>query len=246
MKKNRAPKFAKILVPLALAGIMLLAAAGGLRDFFPHSPLFTVKKVIATGALKDRIAPESFKLRGRNLFAIDIHRLARQIRLDYPYLYQVRASRVLPDKIWLDAKERFPVARVKLAGRVFLCDAEAVIMPLSERFVSLPLVTGVDIAAEAIRVGEVYESSRLKLALELLKQMNSSSQLSALVIGRIETASPEKAAVFLNTGTEVIVGNEGLDNRFKVLGLVLKNLDTGLAKVKYIDLRFNEPAIRKR
>lgn len=246
MKKNRSSKGFKFFVPLVLAGIIFAAVAAGLKDFLLHSPLFSIKTVIATGALKNRINPEELKLKGQNLFAVDIERLARQIRLEYPFLYQVRASRILADKIWLDAKERFPVARVRLSGREFLCDAEAVIMPFNDRFVALPLVTGIDTAGQAVRVGEVYDSARLKLALAILKKIHSSPQLRNLVIEKIETEVPQKVTVLLNTTTAIIFGNEGLDNRIQVLGVLLENLDTELAKVKYIDLRFNEPAIGKR
>lgn len=231
---------------MVLVGMVIFVSFKVFRNHLLSSPAFTIKTLIYTGALKPLSATDIFKLKGKNLFSVDIGHLARDLKLSYPHLAKIRVSRIIPDKIWFEAEERVAFAKVKLADRVFLCDAEATIMPLSKLPSDLVLITGVETQVSKIRIGEVYDSSQLKTALAILKEIKNSRAITPFLVVRLEVDEPERIAFFLDNGIQVIIGNEQTGKRLKVLSLVLNDLKPELDKIKYIDLRFQEPAIGKR
>jgi cell division septal protein FtsQ len=245
MKKNKDSRLAAVIVLVIIAGLAVFAAVKIFQNYLSTSSFFTVKTVITTGALKPLLAKDYFRVKGRNLFSVDIDRLAKELRLSYPYLTGVRVSRVVPDKIWFDARERLAIARVKLADKIFLCDVNAVILPLTPSKAGLVLIGGINAPAGKARMGEVYDSIQLKTAISLLTAISAARELQSLVLVRIDVSNPERMSFLLNNGIEVITGNESLPQRLKMLAVVLSSLRSEIDKVKYIDLRFQEPAIGK-
>lgn len=246
MRKNKNSKLARIIsliILIVVAGFMALRIS---RHYLLTSYLFTVKTIIYTGALKPLLTNDVFALKGRNLFSVDIKHLGKDIKLSYPHLNKIRVSRIPPDKIWFDAKERFAIAKVNLAGKIFLCDQEAAILPTNGRAANLVLITGVDAEANKIRIGEVYDSPKLKTAISLLNEIKSVNALQIASLTRIDVLKADEMFFFLNNGIKVIIGDEHLGDRLKILSLVLNNLKANLGTIGYIDLRFQEPAIGKR
>ncbi|MDP3142670.1 MAG: cell division protein FtsQ/DivIB [Candidatus Omnitrophota bacterium] len=246
MRRNKNSKVARIvslIILIAVAGFMALRIS---RHYLLTSRLFAVKTVLYTGALKPLLANDFFTLKGRNLFSVDIKHLEKDIKLSYPYLTKIRVSRIPPDKIWFDAQERFAIAKVNLAGKVFLCDQEAAILPVNTKAANFVLITGVDAEANKIRLGEVYDSPKLKIAISLLNEVKSVDTLQIASLTRVDVAKANEMFFSLNNGIKVIIGNEHLGDRLKILNLVLNNLKTSLGTIGYIDLRFQEPAIGKR
>jgi cell division septal protein FtsQ len=245
MKRTKRSRLARNITLFIIAGLLVFIACKIFRTYLLTSSFFKIKTVITTGALKPLLAEDQFRLKGKNLFSTDIKHLARGLKLSYPYLADIRVSRIMPDKIWFDAQERTAVARVKLADKIFLCDANAVILPVATSKASLILIAGVDAQASRVRMGEVYDSVQLKTAIALLRAIRAARELQALTLVRIDVSNPERMSFLLNNGVEVIIGNELMPQRLKVLAVVLMNLKSEVDKVKYIDLRFKEPAIGK-
>jgi len=246
MKKNKYSKFANKVGLIIVAVIVLLVLIKTSRNFLFSSPLFKVKAVIYTGALKPLLVNDAFNLKGKNTFSVDIRHLERDIKSSYPYLTKIRASRITPDKIWFHAEERVAVARVRLANKVFLCDEEGAILPLNNQPTNLVLISGIDAAADKIRIGEIYNSNKLENALVLLKEIKAVKELRGIPITAIDMSNPEGTAFFLNKGIKVIMGDEQIKQRLRVLILVLINTKAEQDNIKYIDLRFQEPAIGKK
>jgi cell division septal protein FtsQ len=245
MKKNKDSKLAAVIILVIIAGLAVLVAVKIFQNYLSNSSFFTVKTIISTGALKPLLGEDYFRVKGKNLFSIDIKHLARDLKLSYPYLTNVRVSRVIPDKIWFDAQERVPIARVKLADKIFLCDGNAAILPFAVSQAGLVLIDGIDSQAGKVRIGEVYDSIRLKAAIALLAAIRATRELRLLTLVRVDVSSPERMSFLLNNGVEVITGDELIPQRLKMLSVVLNNLKSAIDKVKYIDLRFQEPAIGK-
>jgi cell division septal protein FtsQ len=249
MKRNKYPRRSKV------AGFIIAAIAAALMagrivwNNLSHADSFKVEKVICTGAFKILLKGncDCFDLKGRNMFSVDLKHLAKSLKLSYPYLTGIRVSRIIPDKIWLDARERFALARVRFGARVFLCDEDAVILPSEDsNGGDLVLIDGVDSRSDKVRIGEAYRSERLRSAITLLKEIRRIPGLVDLPLIRIDVGDPLNINLILKNNLKVIMGNEMFGERLRMLSIVLKNLKPELGTVGYIDLRFPEPAIGKR
>jgi len=246
MKKNRYSKIGKTISLVILLSLTFFILAKISQHYLLTSKLFKVKTIIYTGALKSLRLNGLPEVKGQNLFSVNIRHLEKDIKLSYPYLTGVRVSRMLPDKIWFDAQERIAIAKVRLADRLFLCDREGAILPANNPAINLVLITGVDSRLDKVRIGEIYDSLKLKAAVGLLKEIEASRVLAITAVTRIDVSLPEEIVFFLNNGIRVIIGNEHISDRLKLLNLVINNLKAEINKIDYIDLRFQEPAIGKR
>lgn len=157
---------------------------------------------------------------GDNLMALDLRRIKRDLKLAH-LVETAEVERVLPHTLRLRIVEREPVAQIHVAkprpGGVgvqaksyCLDDSGFVMAPLggerrdqtpAQPVEALPAIYGFNPAE--VSAGRVWESSRVRAALQLLRALEA-SELSALVeVRRIDISSPGVLGVTTADGGEV-------------------------------------------
>lgn len=103
---------------------------------------------------------------GDNLFFVDLDAAGDRVLLQFPYLREVKLSRVLPDKIQMTVTEREPVGVVESGGTLWITDGhgkvlESLTKAQSAQAPEVPRIVGVEL-------GDVYVGGKLTPADESL------------------------------------------------------------------------------
>lgn len=236
--------------PLIIVVILIIAAAIGVSisiQYILGSDIFKVKKITYPKAIEIPRDSSVFDLLGKNLFYLNLKEITKKIKAESPALGQIKISRRLPDELIIAAEKRAPVAIVKLSDKNFYVDSESVIISSAGNPQnSLPVIFGVVNRPQNFGVGQVYDDKNLEFALEIIREIGKISYLNKLVAAKVNVSSLSHASFIFANGIEVVVGEERLAEKLQLLVLVLSRLDKELNQIKYVDLRFKEPAIGRK
>lgn len=197
----------------------------------------------------------SFTLResllNANLWELDLHRLADELKQQQPWLREVRIVRQLPNTIRVDAIPRIPVAQVRI-DRWYPVDGEGFVLPhgSAEPAEHLIRMSGFE-RGPALTAGKEHADARLQLALRLLEKWRRAPASLSRRLTEINVADPQRIRFIINFASqnevEVRCGSEPeLDAHLKRLQAALKAVMKHPLTVKYIDVRFPEPVIGPR
>jgi hypothetical protein len=164
---------------------------------------------------------------GDNLFALDLHRIERDLELN-SLIEHAAVERILPNTLSIRVTEREPVAQFTaflsspnhgLSPVKFYFDAEGhVLMPsdlpaltaqMAERFDFLPKLTGVD-RTELIK-GRPVESPRIRAALRLIRQFNQSAMSERADLDEVNITTPPVLEALTRQGGRITLGYDGLE-----------------------------------
>lgn len=197
---------------------------------------------------------------GTNLWGLDIHALADQLKQQQPWLRDVRVVRQLPSAIQIEAIPRTLVAQVRL-DRWYPVDQGGFILPQgsAEPAPHRVRLTGFERVGAALRVGKDNTDERLRLALRIVQKWRRTPSPLSQHLVEINVADPQQIRFVINVSTlhpavpgsgqaggdiEVRCGSESeLDTHLKRLQAALKAVTRSPFAVKYIDVRFKEPVI---
>ena len=208
-------------------------------------------------------AHSSLRLRapliGQNLWGLDIHVLADELKRQQPWLKEVRVIRQLPNTIRIDPIPRVPVAQLRI-GPWYPVDREGFILPeaAAEPAERLIRLVGFERAGSALRAGRENTDERLKLALRILGVLQRSPTVAARRLTEINVADPQQIRFLITLSsvpsggafggeTEVRCGSEAeFEAHLKQLQAALKVIAKQQLAVDYIDVRFHEPVVGPR
>ena len=185
---------------------------------------------------------------GANVWDIDIHALAGDLKQQAPWLKDIRVIRQLPNAIRIDTIPRSPVAQVRI-DRWYRVDREGFILPQGsadpdERLIRL---AGFDRAGVALRAGKENADERLRLALRVLEKVRRMPSLTSRRLTEINVADPKEIRFLLAGETEVRCGSETeLDAHLQRLRAALRAIAREPLEARYIDVRFKEPVVGPR
>jgi len=221
--------------------ILLIIIAYG-ANTLKKANFFAVKGVIVIEGDKKDFS----YLVGKNIFNIDLEAESEYISQLYPSYNKVRLIRVLPDKIFVDFKERKPVAYIKLY-RLFAVDEDGVLVNFaSGEHPDLPVIIGLDTKIFGPKIGIKYNIADLRFALDLLQQMKLRKNLSPYRITSIDVSMPGQVSMLIDGRLEVKMGRERLADMCAILSGLFNQARGDLENMQYIDLRFKEPVIKFR
>ncbi len=276
MRKNRSrsPSSSKASGPVriaVLAAVILLAISlfvGYIWKALRTWDYFQVRNII----VKQDPGPNLNFLLGKNIFSIDLAAQAAYISQFYPDAKSIKLTRVLPDRIYVDAAKRTPVAAVKLY-KYFAVDQDGLLFNLETPapLDTLPVITGLETKIFGPKPGKIYNTKELLLALQIIAQANKSMVLKDYFIKKVDAASPANLSVMMEIppDTSAIqsaskvqrgaglnpapIGKQYLEVRFgganirakcKLLENIMAQEKDELCQIKYIDLRFASPVIK--
>jgi cell division septal protein FtsQ len=86
--------------------------------------------------------------------------------------------------------------------------------------------------------GDVLDNKRLRLAFQLIEELNNTDLLREFEITKINASGSNSISFFLND-VEVIIGRDDFAKRLSDLdNLIKKKYNNNLESVRYIDLRY--------
>lgn len=188
---------------------------------------------------------EPAHLKGRNIFSLDLRKEAKVMADSFPGYRKVRIVRIFPDRLYVDFARRRPLAYVKL-HRYFCVDEEGVLFDLPGELEDpeLPIITGLESRLAGAKAGMRGSVKELALAVDIAKAARSVRILQEHKVRRIDVPTAGNASFFLDGGLEIKVGPEDLKRKMELLNMLLYQPKNELDRIKYIDLRFKEPAIK--
>ena len=258
MKREKAPLPAKLIATVVIVLLVLIFLTGYIWVFLTSSDYFKIKEVIT----KDLNPDEFSYLKGKNIFSIDLNKESRHILQFYPESSRILVIRILPDRLFIGAVKRKPIALVKLF-RYFALDESGALFYIREQAqeLQLPLVFGLESKITSPIPGRRYNVRELALVINLIKEIKKSKELKDIKIQKIDVSAPDSATIaflfFVESGAgqekqgvvgphsiEIKISRENIKDKVAILSGVIAQTKNDLANVKYIDLRFRDPVIK--
>ena len=226
----------------ALFGVVVVCAV--------HSPTFRLREVRVLNI--GTMTPEqSFKFcelnPGENLITLDLVNVQEVIKRKHPEFKEVYVRRVLPNRVEVLLKRRTPVAQVSFS-RFVQIDKDMVLLPGSSTtpFKNLTLIEGAPLPSEGLFVGVTLQDPNTKKALKLADIIKRSNILRSHALTKVDIADPKNISFTVDSDIEIKIGNSHFIERLKILDQTLKSVALDRAKIRYIDLRFDDIVIGPR
>jgi len=224
-----------------------------ITNYLNTSSYFNIKKITFVGledrAIADRIAKIYL---GENIFRSHLVEIMNDIKLRYPQFYDLKIARNFPDCLTIYVVQRKPLAQLYLRNKeYFLIDKDGTIISEAQenKFDNFIIIDGVR-GLSALHFGQRVLSNESKAALELVSVVLArQDQLSKL----ITNFALDNVSVDISKYPTISMKIGGLEIRFSdnffysdkinMLIKLLPNLKDKIDQIRYIDMRFDEPAI---
>jgi cell division protein FtsQ len=248
---------------ISLVAAICLAVAGviaGVGRFALYSPWFLLvhpsqisvsgNHYVPSASILEVFAPD----RGRSVLRAPIERRRAEIE-QIPWIEQAVVRRTLPNRIFVEVRERTPVAWLRTGTGLFLIDAEGAILerPPQGDF-HFPVVTG--ISAE---MAQPDRSQRMRLLLDFLQQIDlaragSSDRVSEVdlsdgadvraTFARLADFDPGAADDERQAGTVVVeFGDRDFQEKFRTLLESADQWRATVGRITEVDMRFGREAV---
>ncbi len=224
-------------------GFVLFLCYSRTMDFMTSSPLFAVNDILIESSIQFIDVAELRRLKGRNIFKVDINKLSSRIQSQYPQISQLRVVREFPDRIKVLAKKREALFQLPYKGKFLLVDGEGVAMYYVPKIVDLPLVQGAMGASTKVVLGAALPSKNVTWAAALLRGFKERPQTARIKVTSVDMASLNKIDVLLSQTMHLIIDQDNFSAKLDTLAMLAAQRKIDYTKVKYIDLRFNEPVL---
>ena len=240
-------KIIKLIILLSILGLVIFSANVQLSRFMDTSPYFNLREINISGEgylTKEKIETLSNFSKGDNIFKLNIAGSARHIEA-HPLIKEACITRKLPDIIDIKVQERNQAAYILLAfNKKYGLDDEGVILPLLDKELKLPVVTGLGFSK--VSVGEKLDQAGVKSALNVIKAVKESRLDEFIDVAEINVVKPALPMLYTaKERTEIRLGNTPLRGQFDSLKLILVDLREKGSSAEYIDLRFGEKIVVK-
>jgi cell division septal protein FtsQ len=234
---------------IAVITLVFIFFAGKAFSTFLHtSRVFLVRDIFVEESLGEVKLSELEKLKGHNIFLVDLVKVEDKVRVKYPQIGGLKVLRHFPDGIAIKGFLRNPVAEAVVNGRTLEISADGYFLVHAERADGpLPVVRGLK-SAKALP-GERVGDENLHLAMNIIELIKSARVLSALGFREVDITDPLKIICRFKdeaVSFEVFLEKDRIAEKLKVLSTIVDRSDLELAQVKYIDLRFDEPVIGRK
>ena len=233
-----------ILLTFFVAGSIFLSQKT--YEYFHHAELFNIKHIEKTPSLQFVQSSYLERLKGHNIFSVDLEAVQQRIQSKYPEIAELRIQRKFPDTLYLSAKKREPFAFVTLQQQDVLLDQEGYVLSFKPLPVSqLPQIMGVKVR-EALVIGKPLRSRSLQRALRILTAFAKVEALSSLKVLRIHVENPSKIQLETSEGFMVILDEQDVPLKMQTFAALWEQQHIDAQTIGYIDLRFQQPILGKK
>jgi len=251
-RKKKAKKLPPVVKPLGLgflAIVIIFLIGMGIVTFAKNSSYFKVRTIFIDPALHFIDKRDVSGLKGKCIFEIDLEKTQKTLQFKYPQVSQLKVVKRFPDQILVVAKKRLPYVRTILQNRTLTLDDEGVVLSHGKRpkpESNLPLILGLASRRQNFSLGYPLKGKDIDVALKILKTFDTNRSLSGWRVSKINVGTLSKIQIFLSNGLSVIIDQDKIEHRIKVLAVFLSQGQLDIKDTRYIDLRFKEPVIGKK
>lgn len=225
--------------------IAVVLKAGGF--FLSTSDYFRIKEVRIDPILNFISEKDFSDLKGQNIFQIDLAILQKKLSYKYPQVAQLKIIKNFPDRIAVVAVKRFPFAQAHFKNKTVVFDEEGVVLSISsQRFEQLPLVAGLSFENQKPLLGLPLKNENLGVAKKIMTALRSEEAFSQVRVLKIDLSNLSRISLELSNNLKIFVDEDKIEERLRVLSLLLLRGEVDIAQTKYVDLRFQEPIIAKK
>lgn len=178
---------------------------------------------------------------GRNVFFIPLDERQRQLE-KIPWVESASVMRLLPNRLRIALRERTPIAFAKVGDRIELIDVNGVTMemPLGANY-SFPVIVG-----NAESDPPSTRTARMKVYLELVRQLDSSGANYSRELDEVDLSDPEDVRITVadQQGTLLIhLGSSSYLERFSLYKAHIQEWRQQFQRLHSVDLRFDRQVI---
>jgi cell division septal protein FtsQ len=232
----------KAFLILAFICIIVAVAVTSVSRAFLKADYFKVKSVRIESSLGFINKNDIEKINGKNIFTVDLKVIKRQLSTKYPQMEEIRLVKEYPNQISIEAKKRWPLAQIKFRNKYCTLDNKAVVV--AEKTApdeKLPLIEGIKVGYA--RTGAAIHSDSLDAALQAISWFNYEKSLGSFKLEKINVGNSSKIYLVIAGRFDVIIDDDDIPQKIKLLGFMLSQSSLKLDEIKYIDLRFKEPVL---
>ena len=259
--RKKLQKCLKLAVAITFVIVLWVAVYRGIDYFLFENPTFHIGEIsYSTDGRLDRERDlDCVDLSvGANILRLDLEGMRERILTELPRVRQVKIIREIPDRLSIEVEERFPVAWIGNTARLqspqrclggILVSSDGVVMRcdiLEAGYELLPVI----FPEEEITIvpGQRIESVALTKGLEIAISCSTFLKKTPVRLQSLRVTSPYSLVGYLNTGTEVIFGLEGIYRQVSNLKVLLDEgtrrgealATVNLLPKKNIPVRFTE------
>ncbi|MFA5088214.1 MAG: FtsQ-type POTRA domain-containing protein [Candidatus Omnitrophota bacterium] len=212
-----------------------------------NSGMFVINEVVADQSVSFISSPYLTRLKGENIFDVDLKGIQNKLAHQYPQLSQVSVIKQFPNKILVKGKKRNIFAQVAIRNRWVTIDADGVaLFESAEMDNRVPLIKGIKMKDPHVYIGYALPGEQLKVAVRIIKAFKSNGGFFDFPLLWVDVGNLSKISLSLFGNLEVIVDRYKIVQKLSTLELLLSQKKINFEEVRYIDLRFNEPVLRKK
>lgn len=187
---------------------------------------------------------------GANVFQVDLKDLKRTVEAAHPEFRDIVVRRVLPNRLIVYAKRRKPVAQI-YSDRPCFIDRDGVFLPDTKNLKdeNVPLISGIKLSTSRLSGQKLNlsQEGRINKALFLIDAVIQNKRLLKYKLKTVDIADAGNISFFFDmANVEIKIGDSDFNKRLDALATVLEQLGQDIARVKYIDLRFEDPIVGPR
>lgn len=248
------------LLPFLFSFGALGLLVGGSLAFANQSQLFVIRQVnvydlAARRALSLQDPFQFAGIRpGLDQTAVNLQEIEAHIRRYHPDFQEVKVRRNLPNRIDIFLRRRAAAARVQL-DKLYWIDTTGVILALSnEPDARSPIITGLAKPKTPVTVGSQVRSDLLNLAVRLAAAIDAQNLLKSHLLTQVDVSDAKNLILRIDQDIEVRLGStekrmvhklrEKLERLAAYIETKPEEIDP--AKIRYIDLRFDDIVIGPR
>ncbi|MBI4433036.1 MAG: FtsQ-type POTRA domain-containing protein [Candidatus Omnitrophica bacterium] len=233
------------LLSLTVVGVLF----GGVIAYAVNSSTFQLKevKILNMGSMTRQQAFDFSELQpGENLITLDLVNVQEVIKRRHPEFKEVQVRRILPNRIEVLLKRRTPVAQMAYS-RYVQVDRDLILLPGSSAapFRNLTIIQGAPKPARFF-VGEALTDTASKKAVRLMEIVKRSRVLQKHHLTKVDITDVNNVLLFVDDSVEIRMGSAHFTERLKILDQTLRTVGLDPAKIRYIDLRFDDVVIGPR
>ncbi len=239
-------------IGLVIAKLLILLLAIALLGYgscyYANSiDLFSLQKVVVSGTSlvpNHEVLKSSGVTFGSSLFHLPLDSIQQRI-VAHPYIQAVQISRQFPRTVFIQVRERDPIAYIN-HGDFSCVDQYGVIIPVprTERTLSLPVLSGFD-GVDNLQAGSRSSDPKLIQAVDLLDQVRRDHPDFYARISELVATNGEYVIYTAENTTKIFLGQTALPEKVRLLNAfrAATGDQRSWGDYEYIDLRYAKQVI---
>lgn len=184
---------------------------------------------------------------GANILLADLEHVRSVVQTE-PWVESASVTRVLPDRVVIEIRERKPVAVAAIDDELFLVDATGIVLDrFGPRYQNMdgPIVKGLkNLALENAREDNLQ---RIQIYMRVVEDLSGSPRNPLQSLSEIDVSNPRRVAVIpAKEAIPVYVGNDNFRERYErflACRGVYEQLRDRYPIIEYIDVTFENKVI---